>query len=288
MAEWVDAGGGYALSLSDGKLLCRNAKGKQLASVPKRVKESDAGIQLLALRDWLKEHQRECADTVSEWMLRSLPVPRRVLEAVWPDPSWQAQLANVVVLPVVNDRPDQDAAGFLRGADPARGLGVVDLDGESVWLDVEAVVLPHPILLEELDDFRELSLELGLETGLQQLFRETFARPDDLAEEATSIGDYGDGKFEQLNHVLGRCRTLGYRVRGGYATTAVWEGGHLIEARYWIGAEDLESEAYTGDLVWVDDRQKVVGLRDVGPVAFSEGMRMANAIYAKRVVDEEG
>jgi hypothetical protein len=39
--------------------------------------------------------------------------------------------------------------------------------------------------------------------------------------------------------------------------------------------------------VFTDSSEKVLTLKNVGPVAFSEGMRMAAAIYAKRVVEDK-
>src|SRR5687767_6807181 len=85
--SWVDAGDGYALALDGKKLVCRNPKGKKLESVPKALKESEPAEQLLGLRDWLQGHDSECIESVESWMLRSLPVPRSVLEEIWPDPS---------------------------------------------------------------------------------------------------------------------------------------------------------------------------------------------------------
>jgi DNA-directed RNA polymerase subunit beta' len=83
---WVKAPDGYSVALdADAKLVRRNVAGKQLASVPKKIKESDVATQLLSLREWLGEHERECADLVDSWMIRSLPVPRAIIEAVWPD-----------------------------------------------------------------------------------------------------------------------------------------------------------------------------------------------------------
>ncbi len=73
----------------------------------------------------------------------------------------------------------------------------------------------------------------------------------------------------------------------GSATCPVWESGVLVEARYWVGADSPEEEAYTHDLVFVDRQERPLKISDVGPVAFSEGMRMAAAIYAKRVVKDE-
>jgi len=281
---WVDAGGGYSLALDGAKVLCRNAQGKRLGSVPKNVKDSDMAEQLFALRDWLAQHDRECAETVEAWMLRSLPVPRRVLEAVWQDSAWRGKLENAVV--VASD-DSGGGAGFFRGVDAKKGAGVVNLDGETVWLDASTLAVPHPILLEHLDDYRELSTELGLSQGIGQLFRETYRKTTEHEAQGTALKDFAEGKFEQLNHVLGKCRTLGYRVRGGFAVCPVWEKGQLVEGRFWIGAEHPEAETYTGDLLWVDARERTLKIADVGLVAFSEGMRMASAIYAARVVKEQ-
>jgi hypothetical protein len=284
---WVEGPEGYGLALDEGHLVCRNAKGKVLASVPKKVKESEAAQRLLALQDWLAEHERSCRESVELWMLRSLPVPRRALEAVWSDPAWRAALENAIVFAAGADGvPDPDAAGFLRGASDA-GIGVVTLDGETEWLDAPCAVLPHPILLADLDDWRELATELGMKQGIAQLFRETFARPADLDADAHAIRDFVGGKFEMLTHALGRCRSLGYRVSGGYAVLPVWEGGKLVEARFWIGAEYPDEETYTDELTWVDDRERALPVGEVGPVAFSEGMRMASAIYAGKATEEQ-
>lgn len=283
--NWVDAGGGYSLTVEDGKLVCRNAKGKTLKSVPKKVADGEVAEQLKALVSWLSTHDQECRDNAETWMLRSLPVPRRVLQAVWVDGAWRAALENMVVAP--KGQVDDDAAGFFRGADE-RGVGIVNLDGETVWIDAPEVVIPHPILLgEELDDFRELAADLGVDQTVQQLFRQTTPKPETIEEEASAVSDYTNGKFEQLNFALGRCRTLGYRVKGGYAVCGVFEDGKPCEARYWIGAEYPEGETWTGDLIWVDERESVIKLRDVGPVAWSEGHRMAAAVFSARQKEEE-
>lgn len=286
-ANWVKADGGYELALVSGKILCKNAKGKILASVPAKVRKSDKGEELVRLRDWLKTHQQECRDTVEMWMLRSLPVPREVLVAVWPDPAWRSLLENALVAPRGEDL-DEELTGFLRDVDDKKGLGIVNLDGETVWLDAQEMLIPHPILIAELDDFRELAVELNVEQGLPQLMRETFEKPEKMKDSATAIGDFAEGKFEALNHCLGKCRTLGYRVSGGFACCPVWEGGELFEARYWIGADYPENETYTGQLGWVNEREQTLAIGKVGPVAVSEGMRMASSIYAARKVEEEG
>ncbi|MFN0247349.1 MAG: DUF4132 domain-containing protein [Kofleriaceae bacterium] len=283
---WLDAGKGYQLTLDDGKLAAKNPAGKRLASVPKDVKDSDAADQLEALRDWLKEHDKECLATVDQWMLRSLAVPRAVIEAVWDDPSWRAPLENAVVVALNADGGhDHAKAGLLRGADTKKGVGVVDLDGETAWLATDRVAIPHPILLPELDAWRELLTQIGATQGIAQLHRETHGKPTELAATASSVDDFEDGKFAMLMHAIGKARALGFKVRGGFATCKVWDTGGVTEARYWIGSDSPESETYTGQLSWVDGREKGLAIKDVGPVAFSEGMRMASSIYAARVVE---
>jgi hypothetical protein len=282
--SWVETDGGYALALHEGKLRCRNAKGKVLTSVPKKVKETEAAEQLLALRDFLVRHETECRSTVEEWMLRSLPVPRPVLQEVWADPAWRACLEHAVVVPCGDD---EAVAGFLRDVDPERGLGIVDADGETRWLAAETIAIPHPILLEDLDDLRELASDLELTQGLPQLFRETWRRPEGDALQARTVDEFSGGHFKQLTHAVSRCRTVGCRVRGGYASILVWEDGKPCEARLWIGADHPEAETETGELLWVDARERQLTLAEVGPVAYSEGMRMASLVYAGRVQEEE-
>ncbi len=283
--SWLPADKDYALALLDGKVVGRNPKGAKLASVPPWLKESELAQQLTGLRDWLDEHEQQSMAAIELWMLRSLPVPRDVLAAVWPDPAWQSVLMNSVVCAVKKGEISQSEVGFLRQVDDKKGVGVVDLDGETQWLKVDAIAIPHPILLKELNDFRQLTIELGVQQTLDQLFRQTWS-PTPERRDGSGINEFGGGKFAQLNHVLGLCRRLGYRVSGGYACSPVWEQGTQVEARFWIGAEYPEGETWTADLIFTDSKEHTLPVKDVGPVAFSEGMRMAAAIYAKRVVEK--
>lgn len=283
--SWLAAEKGYSLAIRDGHILARNAKGATLSAVPPAVKETELYQQLYSLRDWLAEHDAQCISQIELWMLRSLPVPRSVLAAVCKDPSWQNVLKNAVVCSVKKGQLVQKEAGFLQEISETKGAGIIDLDGESQWLKADCLAIPHPILLQELNDFRQMTVELGIQQNLDQLFRQTWA-PAKEQLESSSVGEFSNGKFAQLNHALGLCRRLGYRVSGGYACCPVWENGAQTEARYWIGAEYPEGETWTGDLTFTDAQEHTVLIRDVGPVTYSEGMRMAAAIYAKRVVEK--
>ena len=293
---WIETGGGgYAVTLEGTRVLCRNAQGRTLKQVPAKLKDDPEVVRLRQLAEWLDRHERECREQVDAWLVRSLPVPVALLARVWPDPAWRAALTDLGGAPVGADgAPDVARAGFLRGADPERGLGVVDLDGDSVRLGaaqgVEAVLIPHPVLLDELDELREFAAELGVEQGAQQLFREVWRRPEQGGQTgpADALEAYAGGRFEQLRHATARATSFGYRVRGGHAVCPLVEDGRALEAAYWLGEEYPDAETWTGSLEWRDRAGRRLALAEVGPVAWSEGERMAALVYAGRVVDEEG
>jgi len=285
--SWIDASGGHKLGLEAGKIVCQNPKGKRLASVPPALKEDPITDQLQALCSWLDEHCLECLHTTERWMLRSLTIPQAIIMEVWPDADWRDVLVNTVICPCTeNGKMNLEACGLLKDIDATKGLGIVDVDGESKWLRNEFVAIPHPILIQDLEDVRELAVDLGIQQKLEQLYRPTFApRADQL--DLKSVRDFESGVFDQLMFAMGACRKLGYPVRGGYATCKVWEGELPLEARYYIGSESPDSPTETGELIFVDSRQIAVPIRDVGRVTFSEGVRMASSIYAKRKVENK-
>lgn len=248
------------------------------------MKDDPVVIGLRQTLEWLGRHEVACAAQVEAWMVRSLPVPLAVLSRVWPDPSWQRALRDLVV------RPYGEAVtelGLLRDVDAARGVGVVTLDGDTVWVHGEAMALPHPVLMSDLDEFRGFVADLGVEQVVPQLFREIWVRPAQVDAGATSVQDWAGGRFQQLRHLTGRATSQGYTVRGGYATLKLFEDLRPLEARFWVGSEDPSAEAETGELGWIDANARSVRLDQVGPVAWSEGARMAARIFAGRVVDEE-
>lgn len=275
--QWIPTGTGHELAIRDGVIVARNSKGKELASVPPAARKTAAWEDLDAALSFLHTHDAEAGAEVERWLLRSLPVPRAVLAEVWPDEAWRSWLTDLVVA-----ADDGKVAGFLRAADPC-GLGVVDLDGESVTITAERVLLPHPALLADLDDLREFAVELGIKQRFDQLFREVHRRPDGIAPEVVELTQYAGGEFEQLRFAAGRASSAGFKVSGGYATCLCFEDGEPIMARYWIGAESPECETVTGDLHWVRN-DRIVPVAEVGPLAYSEGVRMAAHIFAGRKV----
>ncbi|MFF1798844.1 DUF4132 domain-containing protein [Kitasatospora sp. NPDC058263] len=280
---WVEAGtGGYQVALdAEGRVVCRNAAGRPLKSLPSKLNDDPVVTGLKQLTEWLAAHRRGCLEDVERWMVRSLPVPAAVLVAVWPDEAWQEVLRDLVVTGA-----DGEVAGFLRGADAERGLGLVDLDGDTVRLTDGEILIPHPVLLEDLDELREFAVELGVSQQVQQLYREVWHRPAEAAS-GTEVTSYAGGRYKALRDLLGRCARLGYRVRGGYAVLPVVEGGRALEARVWVGDYYEYDECETGALSWAGPDGTILPAAEVGPVAWSEGMRMAAALYAGRTIEGE-
>jgi hypothetical protein len=286
---WLAVGADYEVSLDQGKVIARNRQGKVLKSLPKALRDTDAVVDLRQLSEWLKRHETACQREVEQWMVRSLPLPTAVIGEVWADEAWRAPLRDLVVVPVDDaGRWGTDRAGLLRDADPDKGLGVVDLDGETTRLTATLVVLPHPVRLPDLADLREFAADLGVRQGTLQLFREVWTRPEVEDDQRREVSRYAGGRYKELRHVQARATSAGYRVQGGAVSVRVWEDGVPVVASVWIGEGDPLYETETGPLYFTDPAGKAVALTAVGPVAWSEGMRMAAALYAGRVVDEDG
>ncbi|MFF2198759.1 DUF4132 domain-containing protein, partial [Streptomyces sp. NPDC058157] len=258
--------------------------GRQLKTVPKALRDHPEVDRLRRLAEWLDRHEAACVAQVDGWMVSSLPVPTALLARVWRDEAWRSALRDLAV--VGDDDPDE--VGFLRDATDAGELKVVNLDGETVRLSPRTVTLPHPVLLPDLDDVREFAADLDITQRVEQIHRPTWTRPEDLKASAHEVRDYAGGKFPSRFSLAARATGLGYRVSGGYATCRVRDGGRTVEAAVWIGEPYWEDESETGALSWHDEEGRAVRLGEVGPVAWSEGMRMAAALYAGRKIEEGG
>ncbi|MFJ1567277.1 DUF4132 domain-containing protein [Streptomyces erythrochromogenes] len=286
---WLAAGEGYEIALVEGRVAARSvtgrAAGRQLKTLPKALKEHPEVDRLRRLAEWLDRHAAACVAQVDGWMVSSLPVPTELLARVWPDEAWQNALRD---LAVVGDDPDE--VGFLRDATATGELKVVNLDGETVRLSPRTVTLPHPVLLPDLDDVREFAAELGIVQQVEQIHRATWRKPDEVSATATEVRDYAGGVFPTRFSLAARATALGYRVSGGYATCKVRDtgAGSGTEAAVWIGEPYYDDETTTGALSWHDEDGRSVPLTKVGPVAWSEGMRMAAALYAGRKIEEGG
>ncbi|PIM72630.1 hypothetical protein CTU88_10850 [Streptomyces sp. JV178] len=280
---WLAAGDAYEVALVEGRVAARatsgRSAGRQLKSLPKTLKDHPEVQRLRRFAEWLERHEAACVAQVDTWMVSSLPVPTELVARVWPDEAWRSALRDLVV---VGDEPDE--VGFLRDATQAGELRVVDLDGETVRLRPRTVTFPHPVLLPDLEDLREFAAELGIAQRVEQLHRATWSKPEDLDEKARDVSEFAGGRFWR-SALAARATSLGYRVSGSRATCRVRDGERTVEAAVWIG-EPWDYEAHTGALSWLDPEGRRLPPVEVGPVAWSEGMRMAAALYAGREIEE--
>ncbi|MEO3862642.1 DUF4132 domain-containing protein [Acrocarpospora sp. B8E8] len=282
---WLAAGDQYEVALIEGRVAARatsgRAAGRQLKSLPKALRDHPEVDRLRRFAEWLDRHAAACVAQTDLWMVSSLPVPTGLLARVWPDEAWQSALRD---LAVVGDDPGE--VGFLRDATEAGELRVVNLDGETVRLSPRTVTLPHPVLLPDLDDLREFAAELGVVQKVEQIHRATWRKPAGLAGNATTVTEFSGGTYASRFVLAARATALGYRVTGGYATCRVRDTGAIVEASVWIGEPYWDDEVTTGHLSWQDLDGRTLPLHEVGPVAWSEGMRMAAALHAGRQVEE--
>ena len=85
---------------------------------------------------------------------------------------------------------------------------MVNLDGETLRIPADRLLIPHPVLLPELDDLREFAADLGVRQSVDQLFRAIWSRPAQLDPQRRKVDDYSDGNFPELRHVLARAARL--------------------------------------------------------------------------------
>ncbi|MEV7789256.1 DUF4132 domain-containing protein [Streptomyces sp. NPDC088106] len=289
---WLAAGDTYEVALVDGRVVARSAAAgapagqerKQVRSLPAEIRDRPEVIELQRFAEWLDRHAAECAAQVTTWMVSSLPVPTGLLARVWPDEAWQAALRDVVV---VADGPDE--TGFLRDADESGALRVVNLDGETVRLTPRTVTLPHPVLLPDLEELRTFAAESGMVQGVEQIHRATWHKPADLEGTADAVREFAGAEYRSWFHLSARATSLGYTVSGSSVIDRIRDAGRIFTASVGMSDPYTEEQAWTGGLTWSDeDGYRTLPLTEVGPVAWSEGMRMAAALHAGRTVPTDG
>lgn len=272
---WLPVGDSYEISLVDGKVAARStgsrATGRPLKTLPKALRDDPEVDRLRQLAQWLDRHTAECLARVDAWVVSSLPVPTGLLARVWPDPAWQDALRDLVVL---GDDPAEP--GFLRDITDTGDLRVVNLEGDTVRLSPVSATLPHPVRLPDLADLREFADELDVTQRVEQLHRGTWGRPANLKDRDTTITDFRGTTVP--NRLAARAGTLGFRVSGSQVRCRVWEAGRTVEAAMWFDEDYWDSEATLGTLSWSVVEGPTLRLTEVGPVAWSEGMRMATAL----------
>ena len=280
--HWVD-GGDYSFRINGDTIIARNAKGRVLKTVPPKAKKTETYEKLESLRSYLHQHDVQCADTVREWFLKGLPVPVTVIAAVWIDPAWRYYLNDLVI------STDDGTVGLLRAASKEHGLQLVDLDGETVdipYSQETVITIPHPAVMDDVDDWREFAVELGVNQGLDQLFRDLYIKPSDDDGLYAAVQKYEGATYSLASHLVGRSRGGGFAATLNTVSLTVMEDGIETVAMLDVDAWDPLDEAVLYRLTFSRDGHDIA-LNDVGPIAWSEGIRMCEFVYAGRTVQEK-
>ncbi|MFD0418149.1 DUF4132 domain-containing protein [Streptomyces sp. NPDC127108] len=279
---WVHAHQGHELALDGTDLRCRKPGGKVLRAVPAAVRESPVGERFEALREQVLRHERECRATVESWLLGDVPVPGPLLARVWDDTGWRVCLRHLVVR----------VEGRLGLLDDVSGDGrasVREADGTRYEASAgAAVTLVHPVLLDDPDGWRLLLAELGGAQGVEQVDRRVHRRRPGRGLEGVGVEVSGGAYAYAAVSGAARRRAVehGFAVRGGFAVLGVRERGAAVEVRCWLGSEEAGGSGASGSgeagrLLWVDGAERPLPVGEVGPMAWSEGRRMAELVYGE-------
>jgi hypothetical protein len=271
--RWVEVGQGYEAAIDGERVVYRRPGGTVQKSGLTGLADMPEVMRLQGMTAWLATHARRCRLIAESWMLRGDEIPLALLTALWPDAAWRAVFTNTVLTPAGAE------GGLVRGLDPDRGVRVLNPDGTEAWLDQPSLWLPHPATIPALEDFRRL---LRVTPRLPQVFRDVAIRPPHLPHGCTQVGDFAGIEIGRAEAVMRRCGRYGYPIRHGHATCPVRDGDREYEARLRIGEEFVPAgyETTVGLLVWIGPDGWELPLAEVGPVGWSEGVRMARLLTA--------
>ncbi|WP_297006878.1 DUF4132 domain-containing protein [uncultured Corynebacterium sp.] len=281
---WVTAGD-YRLALTDDGIVAQNAKGKQLKTVPSKAKKTPEYDQLEALETFYGQHDRLCLDTVRGWFLTAAPVAALLIASVWEDAAWRSCLENLLV-------SGSEGTGLLKGVEGESVL-LIDLDGESVTVTGDLVIL-HPALVEDLDDWREFAVDLGVVQRIDQLLRTVHRMPEDAASRTAELRRFADGKYGRGAHLIGRARGAGYTATLDSIRVTTVNGGVTTVGEMSVDAWDPAEEATLGELSFWRDGDQLdptatgTDATTIDPVAWSETIRMGEYLYSGRTIEDSG
>ncbi|MBV7294179.1 DUF4132 domain-containing protein [Corynebacterium sp. TAE3-ERU16] len=278
--QWIDADG-YQLALDGGEIRCRNARGKPLKTVPAKARKTGAFDTLSATRELLVRHDERCRSTVLGWFLNGGEVPLALIAAVWEDNAWRHWLAGLLI-------HSGTVTGLLHDVDD-RGLHLVGPDGTITTLAVTGtgtLNFPHPAEIPGIAVWRELAVGSGIHQNTEQLFRETHPRPGDEETLRASLGAYADGTYEETSELLERARDAGFVAGLDGIRVTVRESGELTTAVLELRTYGPD-DGVDLDHLYFERDGRTISPEYVGPVAYSEAIRMAEYIHAGSTPETE-
>ena len=106
-------------------------------------------------------------------------------------------------------------------------------------------------------------------------------KPDDAVGRQQAVRAYSDGRYEKAQVLIGRSRGGGFTTTMQEVSLIVVEDGVEVRISLDIDAWDPWEGGTIGELSFYQDGQSLP-LEKVGPITWSEGIRMAEFVYAGR------
>lgn len=96
------------------------------------------------------------------------------------------------------------------------------------------------------------------------------------------VTEFAGAEYRSWFHLSARATSLGYRISGSRVVDRIRDAGRVFTASVGMSDPYTEEKAWTGGLSWSHgDGYWSLPLHEVGPVAYSEGMRMAAALHMR-------
>lgn len=265
-----------------------NASGNVLASVPDAVRKSPEWQQLMALRENHRQRLKENTRAIEGWMLGRHALSTARLAPLLADPAWAKPLGSLFV-------ESGDVRGFIVGADPTRGLGLMGKDLETGWVKRDPWHIPHPLDIRDLAAWQQIASEHGLVQGVLQLMR-PIHRPEAKEANNKKTDRFSGREFSSTIQLSYAFNARGWAASRGTASRMF--DGITAEFEYAANMEDygdMNGECTTGDLAFftvtdeVDDddpfaryyrKDKALPLKEVPPSIFSEACFDIDAVLS--------
>lgn len=159
---------GYTITFGEeGELLVADARGKRLKSPPPKLRKHEAYQALMRGRKDDRSRGKRARRVLEELLISGAPLQGEELAWLLQDAAYAPLLTGLIVRPTGQGEP-----GVLLACDPTRGIGLLPLDYDARWIGTPEVEITHPTRLGDLTAWQDLLVDLGLQQGLVQAFRE--------------------------------------------------------------------------------------------------------------------
>ncbi len=229
---------GYTVSFGedDGEVIIQDAKGKKLKSVPPKLRKTDDYQSLMRGRKDDRARGRRARRVLEDRMISGSPISAAEVAWLVEDAAFAELLQGLVLVPRGGPNGKQASAqsGVLASWDASRGLGFLPLDYDARWTGWLDVEIAHPMKLGDVTPWQDLLVDLGMQQGLVQVFREVKGVP--LAQRnltaSSLLSNRETRSASAIERVLiesgwiarrGRARrTLSLRTDAGISSVEAW------------------------------------------------------------------